>query len=193
MNIEVVELSENGIPLVLDIQRELAIGPDILDRGEKVAPNGLLISGHTEDDFRAYLLSGGRLFGAYDSDELVGYVFIVPGKHFVDKIADVEIEWEKGVDGGQADEFVRSGDYLYLDQIAVRWSYQKRGVSDDLLQRVENEFLGQTFLALVIISPIDNIRSRNFFTRKGFKKFCEIVFPRYGTMASPRGILFKKR
>lgn len=193
MTYKIVELSENDIPQVLAIQSELAIGPDILERGEKVAPNGLLISGHTENDFCKYLASGGSLFGAYDNDQLVGYIFTVPGKAFVEKIADVEIEWEVGVDGEQAEALIRSGDYIYLDQIAVHWTHQKKGVSDNLLKCIEDEFSGQTFLSLVIISPIDNIRSRNFFTRKGFKKLCEIVFSRYGTMDSPRGILFEKR
>ena len=70
MAIRTSKLSHSHITQVLGIQSELAIGADMIARGEAVAPKGLLISGHERDDLARYLENGGRLYGAWDGETL---------------------------------------------------------------------------------------------------------------------------
>lgn len=191
---EVVELSTEHLLEVLSVQEELAIGKKLIEAGEKIAPRGLLICGYERQDFEEYLKRGAKIFGAYgEGRKLMGYILLTPSEMFFPKFVDARVDWEESIDFDFYQKKIMHNEYVYLDQIGVVWDRQQTGLSDILLQNVERMYGDQSIITLIMTSPIDNVRSRNFFAKNGYQKICDIAFDRYGTIKNFQGILLHKK
>lgn len=189
----VVQITIADIDRVFELQTALAIADELIERGESVALNGLLVAGHTREDLERYLSSDGRVYGAYESNDLIGYIFVASPASFTPKYRKASVTWVDVEQRNVSREMIEANRYVYLDQIGVHWKYHNKGVSTALLEYVETMCRDETIIALVMTSPIDNVRSRKFFEKQGYTKICDIAFPTYGTITNFEGILVSKR
>lgn len=187
-------ISRDSVDVVIDIQEELAIGDKLLRDGITVAPRGMLISGHNKEALQHYLDEGGKIFVASAEEQYhIGYTLVAPGRVFTPKYLKSKVNWVNHDWRGKITPIIEGNNYIYLDQIGVRWKYHRKGVASALLRHVEKVYDGQDIIVLIITSPLYNISSAKFFKNHNYVKICDIHFSKFGTLSQCDGLLVWKR
>ena len=80
---------------ILAIQRELAIGGELLAGGQKQATRGLLFANHTPDELKKSVAVGGAIFLSTEAGNQrpVGYLLATPGVQFVPELIPARKVW----------------------------------------------------------------------------------------------------
>jgi GNAT superfamily N-acetyltransferase len=179
---------------ILDVQRELAVGQDLLAKRSEVAERGMLISGHDLESLKKYYaLKGGILLASANNDVPVGYLLYASGSIFTTKWKNALMEWESEETERRVHPIMEFEKYVYLDQIGVRWAWHRKGVASGLLRAFEESVKGQDVLVLIMTVPLYNAASVSFFLSANYEKVATIHFKHFGIMNACAGILVWKR
>lgn len=182
---------------VASVQEELAIGKQLIKRGVKNAQRGLLISGYTPEQIRYFLDGGGMVVTARDAQELKerlsGYLLATHPDSFLPKFHDANVSWSSERQRDHLEPILNSKDFLYLDQIGVRFRYIGTPTAHKMLKLFEQQNPGRNVITLIMTDPVNNIRSIRFFERNGYKVFSNIHFVKYGMISNFMGVLLHKK
>jgi len=189
-------LKKTGIDFLSDIvavQKKLTIGKKMLRRKIFRADSGLLISGYTINELEEYMKLGGKSYLARNNDgRPLGYILVSPSKLFSQKLKKAKSEWKPLSERRKLDSAIWNNNFIYLDQVGVLFEYHKSGLAYDLLKTLEADNVGKMIVTLIMDKPIDNVRSKQFFARNGYKIFCTVLFSQYGTIKNFEGSLLYK-
>lgn len=189
----IAEITKSQIKDILQIQKDLSIGAGLIESGATVAENGMLISGHTEDALYEYIDNGGVIFASRAvGGEIAGYLIVVPGFLFTLKYLTASVRWSAGEDAERMKRLLDKGEFVYLDQIAVRWKDQRTGIATELLEHFERRYAGNEVVVMIMTAPLRNIASIKLFEENGYRKICDIHFDEFGYMENTDNILVHK-
>lgn len=131
----VVQLAMADINKVLEVQSELAIADELSVCGETLAQRGLLISGHTREDLEKHLSTKGHIFGVFEGDDLIGYVFVAPAVRFSPKYQEASVTCRDAPPGGDDHH---TGDDCTHRQRPLTQVLRETGIYQDLRHRLPN-------------------------------------------------------
>jgi ribosomal protein S18 acetylase RimI-like enzyme len=173
--IEIVEVRETVtqdarglIEAVLGLQREW-----LVDASSNAGQDGFLISRFDEAELARLVSNGGVLYCLRDELGLSAYLLMVPGTEFLGLFENPET----GVLQDGPEKLDRAT-LRYLSQIAVARRSARTGVGSLLLKRAL-ERAGGPVVTDVLVTPLFNRASCEFFVRNGFEERGELRLARY--------------
>ncbi len=157
------------------LEEILAIqGPLIAKRNSKNLDQGFLISAFTEIELRNIIQSGGHIHVAQMNQKTIAYILTCPIREFTDLITSST----QATGTLESNETIRFGDYRYLYQIAVAKNHARKGVNTQLLAYAKT-IEQMPLLTDVLISPLDNDASVQFFKKNGFNSIGYLFLSSY--------------
>lgn len=109
----------------------------------------------------------GIIVAAQEDQTIVGYIILTNISEFMELYEDPVYGFmESNIDIKQLHDELLQKDFGYIEQIAVKPGYSKKGIGKDLIQACQE--LKNGLVADVFIEPVSNLASLNFFQKIGF-------------------------
>lgn len=159
--------SAEKLQKVVALQQNLTLPTDLSDNLQKWEESGFLMSGYTEDEIKSFLTPYGLLSCALSDDksQICSYILSLSKEGFFYRYGDIKLFF----DNNDIAQRFKNAPVNYLSQMATDPEWQGQGVSTRLYEFYESQLTESMVMALVLREPVTNQKSKDFFTKQGFK------------------------
>ena len=160
------EKKDQIIDDVLQLQQSLIVDPFLK---EELPETGFLLI-KMQASYIQQLLEekNGRIIASYNQNELMGYIILTEVSEFMELYQDPKIgSFECEVPLDSLETYFKNQAVGYIEQIAVKKEYAKKGIGNILVTICKN-LAPDGLIADIFIDPIVNFASLAFFAKMGF-------------------------
>jgi hypothetical protein len=179
--------SRLDLPAVLQLQGEHQLNSWMDANGR----HGFLVSGYSAPELEDLLDSRGLLLVATSQAGVpVGFLIASSGESYLRRHPKTQVVWSHDARTGVLAARFSSGDFRYLDQMAVARASFGTGLGTELLRRAISLDPGNLCFGAVISKPVRNERSHIVFRKAGLVEVGSLITPKYRGFDSLESTLF---